>query len=233
MIHMVRHAEGTHNVEENYRDHDNIDARLTTKGKEQCKKLALKVKSSMPELLESVTDIGVITSPMTRCVQTSLFSFPWLAESKDVPFVALETIRETVNYACDRRRSISEIAQEFPRVDFSLHCTTDKDFIWDGYRSRLPNDWDQHMESAELNKIASRTREAFTVLQERPEHHLVVCSHSGEFENGIGTMNVEPWYGLTYETSCCYRLSLRSVFEMHNELGARRWRANAHASNTG
>jgi broad specificity phosphatase PhoE len=180
VIHVVRHAEGTHNVLENYGDPTNFDARLTPKGKEQCARLAQNVKETIPELVGNVEDIGVITSPMTRCVQTALYSFPWLtATDSGVPFLAHECIRETVNYICDRRRTVSEIAQEFPRVDFAL-CDKDKDFIWDDYRNRLPDEWDKQMESGELNAVANRALEAFGVLQERPEHHLIVCSHSGK-----------------------------------------------------
>lgn len=180
MIHIVRHAEGTHNVLENYGDPANFDARLTPHGRKQCEKLAVHVKETMPELVENVEEIGVITSPMTRCVQTSLFSFPWLAAADcGVPFVAHESIRETVNYACDRRRPISEIAKDFPRVDFSL-CDKDNDFIWDSYRNRIPDGWSKQMESGELNAVADRAVQAFKLLQERPEHHLIVCSHSGK-----------------------------------------------------
>jgi hypothetical protein len=38
LIHMVLHAEGTHNVHKEYKDAINLDARLTTKGIEQCAK---------------------------------------------------------------------------------------------------------------------------------------------------------------------------------------------------
>ena len=184
VIHMVRHAEGTHNVEQHYKEHSNIDARLTPKGREQCSDLAEKVQETMPHLnvhsdKEYENDIAVIVSPMTRCVQTALYSFPWLAKTSTIPFVAHETLRETVNYSCDRRRPIREISSEFQRVDFSF-CDEDLDFIWNEYRQRLSENWEKHMESAELNVVASRAYEGFSFLQERPEHHLIVCSHSGK-----------------------------------------------------
>ena len=179
---MVRHAEGTHNVEGDYKNEKNLDARLTEKGMAQCQSLARHTQiTMMEELLQDLDDVAVITSPMTRCVQTVLYSLPWLADKGKVvvPFVALESIRETVNYACDRRRTITEISNDFPRVDFSK-CNQDNDFLWDDYRHRLGKDWDEHMESSELNMISYRAREGFKYLQGRPEHHLVVCSHSGK-----------------------------------------------------
>jgi broad specificity phosphatase PhoE len=175
---MVRHAEGTHNLEENYGDRDNIDARLTPKGLEQCAQLAQQVQANRPELVNNVDDIRVISSPLTRCVQTALHSFPWLAGNDSISFTAYESIRETVNYACDRRRPISVIAQEFPRVDFASFCQQDNDFIWDSYRNRLSDDWEKHMESAELNAVASRGYDGFLFLQQQEQHHLVICSHS-------------------------------------------------------
>ncbi|CAJ1942520.1 unnamed protein product [Cylindrotheca closterium] len=185
VIHMVRHAEGTHNVDGDYKNEKNMDARLTENGMAQCQSLAQHTQATMTEeILQDIDDVAVITSPMTRCVQTALYSFRWLPDNDDddssgkkVPFVALESIRETVNYACDRRRTIAEISKDFPRVDFTK-CDQDNDFIWDDYRNRLGKDWDEHMESGELNMIAHRAREGFEYLQGRPEHHLVVCSHS-------------------------------------------------------
>ena len=63
------------------------------------------------------------TSPMTRCVQTSLLAFPELvtrARRGEVAFVANEDLRETANYWCDRRRETEELTREFGDVvDFS------------------------------------------------------------------------------------------------------------------
>ncbi|KAL3939079.1 MAG: hypothetical protein SGBAC_006124 [Bacillariaceae sp.] len=214
MIHMVRHAEGTHNVDGDYKNEKNLDARLTEKGMTQCQSLAQHSQTIMMDELRLHDihlyhdDAAVITSPMTRCVQTALYSFPWLlsaddddtdglAANKNVPLVPLESIRESVNYACDRRRTITEISKEYPRLDVSELCDQeDQDFIWDSYRERLGKDWDQHMESVELNAIAHRGREGIEYLQDRPEHHLFVCSHSaflrcilnGRQERGVPQM---------------------------------------------
>ena len=76
----------------------------------------------------------VVTSSMTRCVQTSLLSFPTLtrAARDAVPFVANEDLRETANYWCDRRRTTEELEREFgDRVDFSA-CPM-RDELWERY----------------------------------------------------------------------------------------------------
>jgi broad specificity phosphatase PhoE len=175
VLHMVRHAEGTHNVDREYKDPQNIDARLTSKGKQQCESLAQRLMEMKTTTDEQ--DICVFTSPMTRCVQTALYSYPWLADSQTIPFVAHESLRETVNYNCDRRRDLTEIAQEFPRVDFSL-ITEREDAIWASYQNRVSEDWDSHLESAELHVVANRAIQAFRLIQQRPESQVVVCTHS-------------------------------------------------------
>jgi broad specificity phosphatase PhoE len=147
-IHIVRHAEGYHNVEKDYKNKKNRDARLTPKGMDQCAALARYVRYNYNQLFyqsppdtkgssggpssstrnkNKNTNILVVTSTMTRCIQTALHAFPDLAATSAaatsftsgvVPFVAHEGIRETVNYDCDARRSLSTLVKEFPRIDF-------------------------------------------------------------------------------------------------------------------
>jgi broad specificity phosphatase PhoE len=171
-FHILRHAEGTHNVNKEYKDLKNLDARLTELGQDQCRQLAQCLSTQ-----EFVSRIDlVVTSPLTRCLQTALFSFPML--STHIPFLAHESIRETVNYACDRRRTIRELQAEFPnRIDFSL-CPEDKDAIWEAYDQRLGTDHTKHRESAELHVVADRARDFFQWVSSRSEQEIVVCTHS-------------------------------------------------------
>lgn len=171
-IHMVRHAEGTHNVGRAYRDPSNLDARLTARGEEQCADLAAGLK---PDMLDSIE--LVVTSPLTRCIQTALLSLPTRANDESVKFIAHEGVRETVNYVCDQRRPISQISAEFPRVDFSL-MSHDHDDIWQGYDARLGTDYDAHRESAELCVVAERGRNFLSWLKSQPQRTVAVSSHS-------------------------------------------------------
>lgn len=184
-VHFIRHAQGTHNVNKEYRDIKNLDARLTSLGFEQCASLNQQLLNTQVR-----QPLLVVTSTMTRCIQTALNCFPHLVEN--TPFVAHENIRETVNYACDRRRPISHIAEEFPVVDFS-HVPHDHDPIWDSYEQdpRLIGDNTQihgsRRESAELYKVAERGRLFFEWLFQFPQvnqdqsKEVVVCSHSAFF----------------------------------------------------
>jgi broad specificity phosphatase PhoE len=175
LVHMVRHAEGTHNVNKDYKDSINVDARLTSKGMDQCSSLS-RIQNEIVGRNDN-KKIAVVTSSMTRCIQTALHSFPDLANNPDIPFIAHEGFRETVNFNCDRRRSKSEISNEFPRVDFSL-VLDDEDPIWKSYRERVSDDWNAPMESAELFKVAERGWEGLRCIAQRPEPEIIICSHS-------------------------------------------------------
>jgi broad specificity phosphatase PhoE len=177
ILHVVRHAQGTHNVDQKYRDPRNHDARLTGFGEQQCEAL-----SRTPAAIEAQRSASlVVTSPLTRCVQTALLSFPDIARREEVPFVALECIRETVNFACDGRRRRSEIAADFPRVNFSADDGVgDEDELWARYENLCgpTSAHDGHRESCDLPSVADRGRAFFAWLRRRPEREAIVSSHS-------------------------------------------------------
>lgn len=275
LIYMVRHAEGTHNVNRDYKNIEQLDARLTKIGIEQCQKLhnellllrddkAIVKKRKYNNIdnsnvdnhqdkriiynnhrqrleylmrndvgsdggnsdIDDNDDICVVVSPLTRCIQTALLSFDFLVSkaavpSKNdfddssnninnettttaVPFVGLESLRETVNYNADRRRRISEISNEFLQVDFSF-CQNDEDEIWMSYRRReqqqselesssysSPKDKDKdkssetdtiitprnHLESAELHAVAKRGRQSLEFIESLSQSKLIICTHS-------------------------------------------------------
>lgn len=252
MIFLVRHAEGTHNVNRDYKSVEQLDARLTPLGVQQCEGLQNELlgwkldrgdgrnrdvgnddsswesisntcytecdefendsngnrlhRANLHYLVDgnSLDDIYVLTSTMSRCIQTALLSFEFLRQERpsnskhhdrcQVPFVALEALRETVNYNCDRRKPISELALDYPQVDFS-NCPDDEDCIWNTYQNRIQDllsisldsnerseeditRWDGHMESAELHAVAKRGNEFLDFLQRVPQSKIVVCTHS-------------------------------------------------------
>lgn len=186
VVHWIRHAQGFHNVG-NAQSRANLDARLTPLGENQCQGLASLIRDA-PEGsryndVQLKTEI-IVTSPVTRCIQTAKFSLEPVLEhnrnnNKGIPIIANESIRETVNFNCDRRRPIHEIAQDFPDVDFSL-VPTDHDAIWEYYEKLLGDDeeFTENRESAEIHTIADRTRQFFDWLCQRPETHVAVCCHA-------------------------------------------------------
>ncbi|KAG4401008.1 hypothetical protein AAZX31_07G169700 [Glycine max] len=154
-IHLVRHAQGIHNVEgdKNYNAYinpDYFDAHLTPLGWQQVDNLRKHVRDSG---LINTIDL-VIASPMMRTLQTAVgvFGGEGYTDKTDVlplmvanagnsyraaisslnspPVVAVELCREHLGvHPCDRRRSVSEYQFLFPAVDFSL-LDSDEDTWW-------------------------------------------------------------------------------------------------------
>ena len=172
VLHFVRHAQGVHNIDKHImRQPEGLDAQLTDEGRQQCGALAKRVCNLKPEL--------VVTSPLTRTMQTTLLSFGTQLQA-GVPVVALESVRETVNFYCDARRSlstiVSDLAPDFARVgatiDTSIGCPHDHDELWASYVERHgpPDTFTSHRETADLPSLAARARAAFAWLGARAEH---------------------------------------------------------------
>ena len=203
VIHFIRHAEGQHNVHRNYNDVCNFDARLTFKGIEQCEAFSMAMKwersnanSSVKHQNHSLCDL-IVTSTLTRCLQTAELCFPNLRGQ--VPWVANDLIRETVNHICDKRRPISEVSAEFPFVDFA-NVKEDEDELWNRYETRLGPHWTNSRESAELYQVANRGRMFVNWLCQRAERNVVVCSHSAFFRCIVGWGQAGGVYRLPAQT---------------------------------
>ncbi|KAJ4843063.1 hypothetical protein Tsubulata_042240 [Turnera subulata] len=145
-IHLVRHAQGIHNVlgekdESVYLSEELFEARLTPLGWEQADNLRKYVRESgIYDKIELV-----IVSPLMRALQTAVGVFggegyadgvdvpplmvanvggsdhPAVSSLNSPPFVAVELCREHLGvHPCDRRRSVTECQPLFPAIDFSL-----------------------------------------------------------------------------------------------------------------
>ncbi|KAI3465178.1 hypothetical protein Pfo_021841 [Paulownia fortunei] len=191
-IHLVRHAQGFHNVA-GEKDHsaylspEFFDAQLTPLGWQQVDNLRKHVHSSgLSRRIELV-----IVSPLLRTMQTAVGVFggegyadgidvpPLMAENtrnssrpaisslNSPPFVAMELCREHLGvHWCDKRRSISEYKPLFPAIDFSL-IESDADTLW-------------KLDVREANEeLAERGLKFLNWLWTRKETEIVVVTHSG------------------------------------------------------
>lgn len=181
-VHFLCHAEAEHNVNKDYRKVENIDARLTDKGKEQCRAIAKRIAKcrfgTVHHDIYTRCDL-LCVSPLTRCITSLIRSTkPVLAARPNTPVIAHEYIRDAVDFHCDRRRPVSQIAREFPIVQFDL--VPNHDTLWDEYEARLGSaeKFTQHRESAQIYKVADRARNFFKWLGTRPEKHVFVCTHA-------------------------------------------------------
>jgi len=69
---LIRHGEAEHNATLNY---DLLDPPLTELGERQCRDLEVQLRKNLP-LADEVE--AIITSPLTRTVQTTLLGLDWL-----------------------------------------------------------------------------------------------------------------------------------------------------------
>ena len=177
ILHLIRHAEGTHNLcELESKKPIHHDAKLTPNGVEQCDKLSMLTRNLSVE--------AVLVSPMTRCLQTATLGFHHALDSVQNPisFVAYEEWRETVNYLCDSRRPIDVLQNEYPHVDFQ-YIPNNLDPIWNFYEEKFGSFQDHTTlrESNDASALHRRSRFAWEVLLARPERELALVGHSAFF----------------------------------------------------
>jgi broad specificity phosphatase PhoE len=176
ILHFIRHAQGTHNVQSDYRNPAHIDAPLTPLGKIQCAELQKQL------IQQDLTVDCVITSTLTRAIQTAQLSFRHQLDQDRIPLIACEDWRETVNYLCDTRRPLSVLKQEYPGIDFSA-ITSEHDMIWEKYENQFGSHEHHitHRESDDYEGLAQRSRLAWDFILKRREKSIAIVSHSALF----------------------------------------------------
>ncbi|TYH87852.1 hypothetical protein ES332_D01G148200v1 [Gossypium tomentosum] len=191
-LHLVRHAQGVHNVEGEkdhaaYLSESLFDAHLTPLGWQQVDHLRKHIhETGLSKKIELV-----IVSPLLRTMQTAVGVFgsegykdgidvpplmvenagesnrPAISSLNCPPFVAVELCREHLGvHPCDRRKSISEYRLVFPAIDFSL-IASDEDNLWEA-NSREKNE-----------EVAVRGIKFLNWLWTRKEREIAIVTHSG------------------------------------------------------
>ncbi|XP_068656514.1 phosphoglycerate mutase-like protein 1 [Aristolochia californica] len=191
-LHLVRHAQGIHNVEgeknhKAYLSPKLFDAQLTPLGWQQVDNLRKHVhEAGLSKRIELV-----VTSPLLRTMQTAVgvFGGDGYVDGVDAlplmvanagnsdrsaisslncpPFLAVETCREHLGvHPCDKRSSVSEYQLLFPAIDFSL-IENDEDILWKA-DIREPNE-----------DVGARGVQFINWLWTREEKEIAVVTHSG------------------------------------------------------
>lgn len=178
-VHLIRHGQSTFNMvyAETGEDPIHIDARLTPLGHEQVKLLRPIVRRNEYDL--------IVTSPLTRAIQTTLGLFGGL----QVPFLVEAGHREWLEASCDMGRPKSMLAAEFPGLDFT-HLP---EIWWHDQGERDPNGICREPYETFLGRV-----EAFRDwLRRRPEDRICVVGHATFFKHLAGNLmkNCEmlPW----------------------------------------
>mmetsp|Transcript_20338 Transcript_20338/g.45597 ORF Transcript_20338/g.45597 Transcript_20338/m.45597 type:complete len:248 (-) Transcript_20338:62-805(-) len=169
LVHFLRHGQATHNVHTEYKSEANIDARLTELGRQQCADLAATIESLQVDL--------VVSSPLTRTLQTAQLSFCSQLKA-GVPLQAEETARETVNYLCDTRRPTADLRADFPEVDFS-RIEDEEDAVWAKYAAKFGDQaaFGELRESVDDESLAQRATQLMHYLASLQATSIAVVSH--------------------------------------------------------
>ncbi|KAI9201388.1 hypothetical protein LWI28_022691 [Acer negundo] len=179
ILHLVRHGQGIHNVEGEKGNHvllsdELFDAHLSPLGRQQVDNLRKQIQSCG---LSKKIDL-VITSPMSRTLQTALGVFGSEGHSMTVnekngakstlngpPIVAVELCRERMGlHPCDKRGNISEYQSNFPVIDFKL-VESEDDILWKADTRET------------LEEVADRGKKFIKWLWTRQEKEIAVVSH--------------------------------------------------------
>jgi len=135
-----------------------MDALLTSYGEEQAESLQERTKFLDPEVL--------VVSPLRRATQTGVIAFADHVR-RGLKVSAMELCHEVAGkHTCDRRKCRSDLAQEFPEVDYSLVVDEDDPFWGDG----LTRETDE--------SLALRGADFMRWIRDRPERSIAVATHS-------------------------------------------------------
>lgn len=109
-IHLIRHAEGTHNLSTD--NHGMHDPGLTERGQEQARELAARIAKMKDD---SGVEMGlVLASALRRTLMTGLAAFaPQLARKQPALLCAWPDVQEVSDLPCDSGSPLTAIQKEF------------------------------------------------------------------------------------------------------------------------
>ncbi|KAI5864447.1 histidine phosphatase superfamily [Durotheca rogersii] len=165
-IHVVRHAQGLHNVPSF--GWNTPDPHLTTEGLNQCAEL----QRSFPYMDKVVC---VLASPSKRAIQTALLAFGQALAANPShagrQVVLVPDLREIGNYPCNACSSAEELAEEFSNA-------INREYLKDDWNGGGPSN--PHSLSEVLARV-ERARRMILDVAQRWNHagdaHIVVVSH--------------------------------------------------------
>jgi len=170
-LHLTRHAEAEHNVD---LDYSIPDAPLTKKGREQ----AAQLNGLTAQNIQQTAQL-LVSSPLSRTLQTTLLGFPALKARLEVegkPLIVLSRLQEVNKLPCDtgRDRALLEKDEEFVGIDFSS----------------LEDDWNGKKGDFDPDNVAVRAKWVRKWLRARPEKEIVVVAH-GDILRRISKLGLE------------------------------------------
>ncbi|KAJ5506883.1 Histidine phosphatase superfamily clade-1 [Penicillium expansum] len=179
MIHLVRHAEGLHNLRNNP---DIRDASLSQRGFDFAEDLGLRFIQA-----HSNSVGAVVSSPLRRTIQTSLTAFPRILSSAQYPensgrgvrdgvMLALDAdLQEITDLPCNTGSSLTDLVNEFPELGPNIQALDQNWYIKTGPDSPLPqSDSDRRIQ------ILERLQQILAALQNsQKDKDILVVTHQG------------------------------------------------------
>ncbi|KXX78243.1 Phosphoglycerate mutase-like protein 1 [Madurella mycetomatis] len=165
---LIRHAEALHNLTPN---HTVPDPSLTDRGRRQAAELREHLKTHLPS--DRKVQL-IVVSPMRRAIQTCLIALDWLA-GKGVKIEPDARWQENYPKPCDTGTPISDLATEFPEIDF-----IGLDPVYPDKTS--PAGARYHFRK---HAILDRAQSALADLYSRAEDAIIVVSHSGFLRTAV------------------------------------------------
>ncbi|KAK4190983.1 histidine phosphatase superfamily [Podospora australis] len=168
-VHLVRHAQGFHNLCE--ANHALPDPDLTPLGEEQC----LRLRQTFG-LHEKVTYL--VASPLRRTIYTCLLSFEPAILAGKKKIIALPDLQEVSPFPCDTGSEVEDLVKEFgEKVDFGR--------VQEGWNDKGPGS-EFAPEMRKLEARAARARRWFWELGQKEkgeegeeEVNIVAVTHGG------------------------------------------------------
>lgn len=169
-VHLIRHAEGYHQLPRDHPDVQIRDALLTEKGVRQAKDFCEKFP------YHDRTDL-LCASPLQRTIQTAQHAFaPELRRGMTI--LAISEAQEAQDDPSSTGSPASQLRAVFSADLVDCHLLTE-----DWYRKEGINAYDDHA-------LRERARKLRRLLRDRPEEHIVLVTH-GLFAHYV-TEHVDP-----------------------------------------
>ncbi|KAJ5099633.1 phosphoglycerate mutase-like protein [Penicillium argentinense] len=161
LLHLVRHAEGYHNLGPQYWKLP--DPLLTEAGKRQCWELRESFSA------KSTVDL-VVTSPMRRAIYTGLGAFNFVFEyHPDRKLIALPSLQELSEFPCDVGSKLEDLQNEVQQQNLPV----DLGYVEEGWYIKTGK------YKSTLESIRDRAQSTRSWLKARPEKEIVVVTHGG------------------------------------------------------
>ncbi|MCP3687744.1 MAG: histidine phosphatase family protein [Gammaproteobacteria bacterium] len=167
-VYLIRHGQSEFNAAFNATGKDPMifDAPLTEQGRRQAEQAR--------ELVEDLGIKQVITSPLTRAIQTALFIF-----GDTLPITVASGHRELLLHSCDVGRPPEDLRRDFPMLAF--------DHLSDRWWHHDPQT-DERIDVEPENVFRQRISEFETGLTEIEQRPLAIVGHGNAFQAMIGRM---------------------------------------------